>query len=246
MPLINSPGHMDAILDAAGSVTGTACSYNGSGTTIDITNSTATDSTKAFLQKYITYFAGKGCKYFNMGADEYANDVYSYGSMGFGNAEGEVLSLYRALQGKARILVMGGSNEKLKTTLRREFGDTITVLDYTREVPLYMDAADVLITKPGGLSTTESAVCRIPTVLTAPIPGWEEENVAFFVSHGLARFAVEPEEIALEVCRLLEDPSAREGMMLCQRREIGTSAAENIMDYVEKREMTAREAGEEE
>lgn len=168
------------------------------------------------------------------------------GSMGFGNAEGEVLSLYRALQGKARILVMGGSNEKLKTTLRREFGDTITVLDYTREVPLYMDAADVLITKPGGLSTTESAVCRIPTVLTAPIPGWEEENVAFFVSHGLARFAVEPEEIALEVCRLLEDPSAREGMMLCQRREIGTSAAENIMDYVEKREMTAHEAGEEE
>lgn len=85
IPLINTPGHMDAILDAAGSVTGTTCSYNGSGTTIDITNSTATDFTKAFLQKYITYFAGKGCKYFNMGADEYANDVYSYGSMGFGN-----------------------------------------------------------------------------------------------------------------------------------------------------------------
>ena len=85
IPLINTPGHMDAILDAAGSVTGTTCSYNGSGTTIDITNSTATDFTKAFLQKYITYFAGKGCKYFNMGADEYANDVYSSGSMGFGN-----------------------------------------------------------------------------------------------------------------------------------------------------------------
>ena len=85
IPLINTPGHMDAILDAAESVTGTTCSYNGSGTTIDITNSTATDFTKAFLQKYITYFAGKGCKYFNMGADEYANDVYSYGSMGFGN-----------------------------------------------------------------------------------------------------------------------------------------------------------------
>ena len=85
IPLINTPGHMDAILDAAESVTGTTCSYNGSGTTIDITNTTATGFTKAFLQKYITYFAGKGCKYFNMGADEYANDVYSYGSMGFGN-----------------------------------------------------------------------------------------------------------------------------------------------------------------
>lgn len=85
IPLINTPGHMDAILDAAESVTGTTCSYGGSETTIYVTNSTATDFTKAFLQKYITYFAGKGCKYFNMGADEYANDVYSSGSMGFGN-----------------------------------------------------------------------------------------------------------------------------------------------------------------
>ena len=85
IPLINTPGHMDAILDAAESVTGTTCSYNGSGTTINIENSTATDFTKAFLQKYITYFAGKGCKYFNMGADEYANDIYTGGSMGFGN-----------------------------------------------------------------------------------------------------------------------------------------------------------------
>ncbi|MGM9635392.1 MAG: family 20 glycosylhydrolase, partial [Candidatus Avispirillum sp.] len=85
IPLINTPGHMDAILSAATSVTGTTCSYNGSGTTIDITDSTATGFTKAFLQKYIDYFAGKGCKYFNMGADEYANDIYIDGSMGFGN-----------------------------------------------------------------------------------------------------------------------------------------------------------------
>ncbi len=43
--------------------------------------------TKALLQKYITYFAGKGCELFNMGADEYANDIYTGGSMGFGNLQ---------------------------------------------------------------------------------------------------------------------------------------------------------------
>lgn len=85
IPCVNTPGHMDAILDAATSLTGTNCSYNGSARTIDVTNTTAVAFTQALLQKYITYFAGKGCKLFNMGADEYANDIYTVGGMGFGN-----------------------------------------------------------------------------------------------------------------------------------------------------------------
>lgn len=87
IPLINSPGHMDAILSAANSLTGTTCSYSGSARTIDVTNTTAVAFTQALIQKYVNYFENKGCKYFNMGADEYANDVYTGGSMGFGNLQ---------------------------------------------------------------------------------------------------------------------------------------------------------------
>ena len=87
IPVINTLGHMDAILDAAEALTGKTCSYNGSGRTIDVTNSTAVAFTQAFVQKYVDYFASKGCKYFNMGADEYANDRYTGGSMGFGNLQ---------------------------------------------------------------------------------------------------------------------------------------------------------------
>lgn len=87
IPLINSPGHMDAILSAANSLTGTTCSYNGSARTIDVTNTTAVAFTQALIQKYVNYFAGKGCTYFNMGADEYANDKFTGGSMGFGNLQ---------------------------------------------------------------------------------------------------------------------------------------------------------------
>lgn len=87
IPVINTPGHMDAILDAAEALTGKTCSYNGSARTIDVTNSTAVAFTQAFVQKYVDYFAGKGCKYFNMGADEYANDMFTSGSMGFGNLQ---------------------------------------------------------------------------------------------------------------------------------------------------------------
>ena len=87
IPCVNTPGHMDAILSAASSLTGTNCSYSSSARTIDVTNTTAVAFTQALLQKYITYFAGKNCKLFNMGADEYANDKFTGGSMGFGNLQ---------------------------------------------------------------------------------------------------------------------------------------------------------------
>ena len=90
IPMLNTPGHMDAILAAATSLTGTNCAYSGSARTIDVTNSTAVAFTQAFVQKYVDYFAGKGCKYFNMGADEYANDKYlNYTGMGFGKLQSE-------------------------------------------------------------------------------------------------------------------------------------------------------------
>lgn len=75
IPLINTPGHMDSILNAATSLTGVNCAYSSSARTIDVTNDTATAFTQALLQKYISWFASKGCTMFNMGADEYANDT---------------------------------------------------------------------------------------------------------------------------------------------------------------------------
>ena len=86
IPLVNTPGHMDAILHAAESLTGNNnLDYSGSVRTIDVTNAEAVAFTQAILQKYITYFSERGCTYFNMGADEYANDIFISGGMGFGN-----------------------------------------------------------------------------------------------------------------------------------------------------------------
>ena len=84
IPLMNAPGHMDAVIYAMQNLGMSGVSYNQSTTTIDVTNSAAVDFTKKLLQLYVDYFAGKGCEYFNMGADEYANDIYKTGDMGFG------------------------------------------------------------------------------------------------------------------------------------------------------------------
>lgn len=75
IPLLNSPGHMDSIIDCMKSLGMTNVAFNGSTRTIDVSNSKAVKFTTALIQKYVSYFSGKGCRIFNMGADEYANDV---------------------------------------------------------------------------------------------------------------------------------------------------------------------------
>lgn len=82
IPLLNTPGHMDAIITCMENL-GIDGDYNGSVRTVDVTNSTAVAFTQALVNKYIQYFVGKGCTVFNIGADEYANDVYTTGGMGF-------------------------------------------------------------------------------------------------------------------------------------------------------------------
>lgn len=72
VPLLNLPGHANAILDIADDM------YNASGSnnTLDVASSEkARNFGMAIFKKYVDYFAGKGCKFFNFGADEYANDA---------------------------------------------------------------------------------------------------------------------------------------------------------------------------
>lgn len=77
IPLLNSPGHMNAIVYAMGRLGISNAGYpvNGvnSPSTVNINNDTAKEFATALIQKYITYFSNK-CGYFHMGADEFAND----------------------------------------------------------------------------------------------------------------------------------------------------------------------------
>lgn len=75
IPLLNSPGHMDAILKCMIEVGITSPAYSDSKRTVDVTKGEAVAFTQALIKKYVDYFAAKGCEYFNIGADEYANDV---------------------------------------------------------------------------------------------------------------------------------------------------------------------------
>ena len=156
------------------------------------------------------------------------------GSMGFGNAAGVVAALAQRMDPASRAVVMVGSNERLNAALGKRFGQDARVVrvPYTTQVPLYMDACDVLLSKPGGLSSTEAAVKNVPLVHTAPIPGGEKINARFFAGLGLSVATGSPEESAAAAVRLAADRAAQERQLAAQRAHINADAAAALCDQL--------------
>ena len=79
----------------------------------------------------------------------------------------------------------------------------ILVRGLVRHVAMWMDSADLFITKPGGVSTTEAACKRLPMLFVNAVSGCEEYNLRFFLRRGVASTANTPKEIARQAVRLL-------------------------------------------
>jgi len=60
----------------------------------------------------------------------------------------------------------------------------VQIFGYTRQIPMLMDAADLLISKPGGLTSSEALAKNLPMIITNPIPGQEERNARYLERQG--------------------------------------------------------------
>lgn len=90
--------------------------------------------------------------------------------------------------------------------------DRVIVLDYTNKVPELMYISDMVVTKPGGLTTTESLVSGLPIIVINPIPGQEEENAEFLVENKVAVWIKKEDNIARVLKNLYRHPEIIEEM----------------------------------
>jgi processive 1,2-diacylglycerol beta-glucosyltransferase len=114
-----------------------------------------------------------------------------------------------------QVLVVAGHDRELRQRLEGLKGKLalhLQVFGWTDAVPELMAVADLLITKPGGLTTSEALAARLPMVLTYPIPGPEERHVRYLIQHGVAMEAKTSEQIPQLVYRLLSGPEKLEEM----------------------------------
>lgn len=156
------------------------------------------------------------------------------GSMGFGDAGELISSLLERYESNISIVMLGGNNEKLKRSVRERFAKhpEVRVVDFTSRVSLFMDAADVILTKPGGLTTTEFAVKGVPAIFTKPIPGCETKNAQFFASRGMALNCPSIDEQLAGIHYLLNSNDARRAMVRAQRENINPNAVIDLCDFI--------------
>jgi processive 1,2-diacylglycerol beta-glucosyltransferase len=110
------------------------------------------------------------------------------GSLGMGKIH-DLYNRLQELEHDIQIIAITGKNKKLfyqlmdeQPTAKKE----TRIIGYTDEVNKYMQASDLLITKPGGLTITEALICNIPLAIFSAIPGQEEKNAEFLLKHDLA------------------------------------------------------------
>lgn len=88
-----------------------------------------------------------------------------------------------------QIIAIAGKSEKTKEGFEKlalESNKKIVILGFTDKVPELMSIADFVVSKPGGLTTTEILVSNVPFVIFNPVPGQEEENANFLTNNGAA------------------------------------------------------------
>lgn len=126
-----------------------------------------------------------------------------------GHGVGPLADVYRALLASAvpaQIVVVCGRNEQARAKLakiRVPARHRAKILGYTDKMRALMAAADLLVTKPGGLTVSEALACGLPMALVSPIPGQEERNADFLLENGAALKAATPDALAAELEDLL-------------------------------------------
>jgi processive 1,2-diacylglycerol beta-glucosyltransferase len=162
------------------------------------------------------------------------------GSMGCGPIRKLVKLLSARLPENSYISVVCGTNNKLRKQLEREHTDhpRIRIYGFRKDISTMMDSADLYLTKPGGISTTEAAMKKLPMVFYNAVAGCETRNLHFFVDQGAAATADTPEELAELTLSLLSDAQQLSKMSAAFRKTIAKSPAEIICDYFMERTST--------
>ncbi|MDI3280151.1 MAG: glycosyltransferase [Bacillota bacterium] len=149
----------------------------------------------------------------------------------------EICRLLASFDQPVQALVVAGRDLRLRSrveAIAARASVPMRVFGYVEEVEELMAAADLLITKAGGLTTSEALAMSLPMIIYRPIPGQEEENTRFLVHAGAAVRARNIKELSQHLHRLLTDEGARAEMKqrarAAARPEAAREAARLILD----------------
>jgi processive 1,2-diacylglycerol beta-glucosyltransferase len=138
-------------------------------------------------------------------------------------------------QARFQIVALAGKNEKLLAELQsiaQRYPGIVFPMGFTRTIERAMAAADLAITKPGGLTTSECLAMQLPMILVAPIPGQEERNADYLLESGVAMKAPDAAALEYKLMRLLAAPEWLESMRRKMREIARPDAAARVLSII--------------
>ena len=163
---------------------------------------------------------------YNLSEDKFTVLFFGGGEFGLGKTKtAEIFESFvqESLKEKIQIIAIAGKNPKMKasfkeivskysvnttttnTTDTTDITNNVKILEFTNQVPELMSISDLVVTKPGGLTTSESLASHLPMLIINPIPGQEEENAEFLEDKGIAIWLRKNDDSKLIIENLLAD-----------------------------------------
>ena len=169
---------------------------------------------------------------------------FAGGEFGLGKSKTyDMLKTFAENFDNIQVVAISGRNEKMKrnfeylvTHTHKE--DSIKVLDYTTKIPEIMSISDLVVTKPGGLTTSESLASGLPIIVINPIPGQEEENAEFLESKKVAIW-IQKNDNAKEILQdLFSSPEKMQEMKINARLLAKKNSCKDICEILLNRHLT--------
>ena len=151
--------------------------------------------------------------------------VLFFGGGEYGLGKTQTLKIFKSFiecHENIQLVAISGKNPKMKESFENlvsELGkqDSVKILEYTDKVPQLMSISDLVVTKPGGLTTTESLASGLPIVVINPIPGQEEENAAYLEKNKVAIWIKKRDNVEEILNKLFSNPDKMQEMKIRAR-----------------------------
>ncbi len=159
------------------------------------------------------------------------------GGLGIGPLENALLAIDRlAMSHELQTVVVVGKNAALQKRLvevANMLAHPVSVLGFVPNVYDYMRAADILISKPGGLTSSEALASELPLLMLRPLPGQEERNTRHLQDKGVGLRVQNSKELTQALERLLGDPRLLARMRRSARNLARPRAAQAVVDMID-------------
>lgn len=166
------------------------------------------------------------------------------GEFGLGKTKTvEIFECFVKMFPETQIIGVAGKNEKMKNAFTKIVEENhrennIRILEFTNHVPEFMSISDLVVTKPGGLTTSESLASSLPMVIINPIPGQEEENAEFLEENGIAIWVKKNDNPYEKLKNLFTDSSILESMKENTKKLSRKYSTQNICNILFNNKMS--------